>query len=215
MKPGDIHKAIAILRTEVRQWAVPGIAHYARSPFTVLISCLLSLRTKDATMIAASDRLFAVAFDPQTMLAIPAEDIEKLIYPVAFFRVKAKTIHEICHHLIDRFAGKVPALLEDLLSLPGVGRKTANIVVTIAFAKKGIAVDTHVHRIFNRLGYVRTRTADETELALRRKLPERYWMVTNDLLVAYGQNLCKPVSPFCSRCRIAEYCRQIEVKTSR
>jgi endonuclease-3 len=141
--------------------------------------------------------------------------IEKVIYPVSFYRVKARTIHAICNHLLNHFDGKVPSTIEDLLTLPGVGRKTANIVVTVAFRKPGIAVDVHVHRISNRLGYVRTRTPDETEMALRRKLPGRYWVTFNDLLVAYGQNLCKPISPFCSRCGISRFCRRRGVTSSR
>ena len=141
--------------------------------------------------------------------------IERTIYPVSFYRTKARTTHAICRELLGRFGGEVPSGLEDLLTLPGVGRKTANIVVTLAFRKAGIAVDTHVHRISNRLGYVRTRTPDQTEMALRRKLPRRYWIVYNDLLVAYGQNLCKPISPFCSRCKIAEYCSRVGVKKRR
>src|SRR5262249_55741726 len=132
-----------------------------------------------------------------------------------FYRTKARTIHSICNELLTRYAGEVPSSLDSLLTLPGVGRKTANIVVTLAFRKPGIAVDTHVRRISNRLGYVPTRTSDETEMALRRKLPKRYWIVFNDLLVAYGQNLCKPISPFCSRCKVSQYCRKIGVKTSR
>jgi endonuclease-3 len=166
-------------------------------------------------MIAASERLFAIAKDPKTMLATPVDVIEKAIYPVSFFRVKARTIHEICRRLFERFDGEVPSDLNNLLTLPGVGRKTANIVVTIGFRKEGIAVDTHVHRISNRLGYVRSKTADDTEMALRRKLPKRYWIGINDLLVAYGQNLCKPIGPMCSQCRIAEYCCRIGVKKSR
>lgn len=165
--------------------------------------------------MAASGRLFAMASDPVQTLQTPASVIEKAIYPVSFYRVKARTIHEICRQLIERFQGQVPSRVNDLLTLPGVGRKTANIVVTLAFRKAGIAVDTHVHRISNRLGYVRTRTPDETEIALRRKLPRRYWLVFNDLLVAYGQNLCKPISPFCSRCKIAAYCSKIGVTTRR
>ena len=159
---------------------MPAIGHYVETPFTVLISCLLSLRTQDRTTNAASDRLFAIANTPEAMLATPAAVIEKAIYPVSFYRVKAKTIHAICGELLSRFNGQVPSTLEDLLSLPGVGRKTANIVVTLAFRKAGIAVDTHVHRISNRLGYVRTRTPDQTEMALRKKLPARYWIVFND-----------------------------------
>jgi len=215
MRPEDIQRVVSILRKEVRKWPVPAIAKYAETPFTVLISCLLSLRTQDRTTIAASERLFAIAATPSDMLAVPVDTIEKAIYPVAFFRVKARTIHDICRHLLERFGGDVPSDLDDLLTLPGVGRKTANIVVTIGFRRKGIAVDTHVHRISNRLGYVRTKNADATEMALRRKLPKRYWIMFNDLLVAYGQNLCKPISPMCSQCKIAQYCRRVGVRVSR
>lgn len=215
MRPDDIHDIVRILKRETRQWPVPALANFLETPFTVLVSCILSLRTQDKTTTAASDRLFAIATTPKGMLEIPIEIVEKAIYPVAFFRTKAKTIHSICTLLIDRFGGEVPSDLDALLSLPGVGRKTANIVVTLAFHKPGIAVDTHVHRISNRLGYVRTRTADKTEMALRKKLPLRYWIVFNDLLVAYGQNLCKPLSPRCSECRIAVYCRRVGVTRSR
>jgi endonuclease III len=215
MRPEDIQRVVSILRKEVRKWPVPAIAKYAETPFTVLISCLLSLRTQDRTTIAASERLFAIAATPSGMLAVPVDTIEKAIYPVAFFRVKARTIHDICRRLLDRFGGEVPSDLDDLLTLPGVGRKTANIVVTIGFRRRGIAVDTHVHRISNRLGYVRTKNADATEMALRRKLPKRYWIMFNDLLVAYGQNLCKPISPMCSQCKIAQYCRRVGVRVSR
>jgi len=165
--------------------------------------------------LAASDRLFEIARTPEALLKVPVKRIEKAIYPVSFYRTKARTIHAICEQLLTRFGGSVPSDLEELLSLPGVGRKTANIVVTLGFQKAGIAVDTHVHRISNRLGYVRTRTPEKTEMALRRKLPARYWIVFNDLLVAYGQNLCKPISPHCSTCRIAVYCKRVGVKKSR
>lgn len=215
MRPDDIHHVVRILKRETRQWPVPALANFLETPFTVLISCILSLRTQDKTMMAACDRLFATAITPKAILETPIERIEKAIYPVAFYRTKAKTIHSICTHLLERFDGEVPSDLDALLSLPGVGRKTANIVVTLAFRKPGIAVDTHVHRISNRLGYVRTSTADKTEMALRKKLPSRYWIVFNDLLVAYGQNLCKPLSPHCSQCRIAVYCRRVGVTRSR
>jgi len=211
----DIHQVIRILRKEARKWPLPAIGHYVETPFTVLISCLLSLRTQDKTTNAASDRLFEIADTPQAMLATPVAVIRKAIYPVSFYRVKSRTIHAICEQLLSRFGGQVPSTLDELLTLPGVGRKTANIVVTLAFQKPGIAVDTHVHRISNRLGYVRTKTPDETEMALRRKLPRRYWIVYNDLLVAYGQNLCKPISPFCSKCKIAMFCKRVGVTTSR
>ncbi len=215
MRPEDLHHVVRILKREIRQWPVPAIGKYVETPFTVLISCLLSLRTQDKTTVAASDRLFAIARDPKTMLATDVQTIEKSIYPVSFFRTKARTIHAICKMLFERFDGEVPSDMDSLLSLPGVGRKTANIVITLAFRMPGIAVDIHVHRISNRLGYVRTRTPDETEMALREKLPRRYWIVLNDLLVAYGQNLCKPVSPFCSACRISQYCKRVGVTASR
>jgi endonuclease-3 len=215
MRREDIHPIVRILRKENRQWPVPVIGHYLETPFTVLISCILSLRTQDMTTNAASGKLFGIANTPAKMLATPVPVIQRAIYPVAFYRVKARTIHTICERLIDRYKGEVPSELDELLKLPGVGRKTANIVVTLAFRKAGIAVDTHVHRISNRLGYVKTKSPDETEMALRKKLPRRYWIVYNDLLVAYGQNLCKPISPFCSKCKIAQYCRRVGVTTSR
>jgi endonuclease-3 len=215
MHSEDIHHVVRILRKEIRQWPLPAIGHYVETPFTTLISCILSLRTQDKTTNAASGRLFKIANTPDKMLATPVDVIQQTIYPVSFYRVKSQTIHKICEQILTRFGGEVPSALEELLELPGVGRKTANIVVTLGFRKEGIAVDTHVHRISNRLGYVRTKNPDATEMALRKKLPRRYWIVFNDLLVAYGQNLCKPISPFCSRCKIAEYCKRVGVKTKR
>ena len=215
MNAKDIHEVVRILKREIRQWPVPALAKYVETPFTVLISCILSLRTQDKTTLAASDRLFAIATTPETMRAVPVKTIERAIYPVSFYRTKARTIHGICDQLLSRFGGKVPSDLDELLSLPGVGRKTANIVVTLGFRKPGIAVDTHVHRISNRLGYVRSRTPEKTEMALRRKLPPKYWMVFNDLLVTYGQNLCKPISPHCSTCKIELYCKRVGVRKSR
>ena len=215
MQDQDIHRVVRILRKEARRWAVPAIGHYTESPFTTLISCILSLRTQDRTTTGASRRLFNVADTPDRILEIPTTRLEELIYPVSFYRVKARTIRKIATELIEKFGGKVPDTLEELLKLPGVGRKTANIVVTLAFNKPGIAVDIHVHRISNRLGYVSTKNPDDTEMALREKLPRRYWIVLNDVLVAYGQNLCKPVSPFCSRCAIADYCERVGVERSR
>ena len=215
MRPQEIHDVVRILKKEIRQWPLPAIGHYVETPFTTLISCILSLRTQDKTTNAASERLFEIANTPKKMLATPVDVIQKAIYPVSFYRVKARTIHKICDQLLTRFGGEVPSGLDELLDLPGVGRKTANIVVTLGFRKHGIAVDTHVHRISNRLGYVRTKTPDDTEMALRKKLPRRYWIIYNDLLVAYGQNLCKPISPFCSNCKIAVYCKRVGVKTRR
>ena len=215
MQDRNIHHIIRTLRREVRRWPVPAIGHYTRTPYTTLISCILSLRTQDRTTREASDRLFKVARTPASMRALSPKKIERLIYPVSFYRVKARTILEISNDLLARFDDRVPDALEELLTLRGVGRKTANIVVTLAFGQPGIAVDIHVHRISNRLGYVSTRNPDETEMALRGKLPKRYWIVINDLWVAFGQNLCKPLSPHCSICPIAESCDRVGVKRSR
>ena len=164
---------------------------------------------------AASRRLFAVARTPQQMLNLSAARIRRLIYPAGFYRTKAQRIRQICQHLLGRFRGKVPETLEDLLTLPGVGRKTANLVMTLGYKKPGICVDVHVHRISNRLGYVRTRNPFETEMALREKLPRRYWMEYNALLVRFGQDLCRPVSPWCSRCPVRAECRRVGVTRSR
>jgi len=181
----------------------------------VLISTVLSLRTQDKTTDAASRRLFGAAKTPRDMTKLPFEKIRDLIYPVCFYRNKAKAIKEICAILLKKYDGRVPDDMNALLELPGVGRKTANLVITLGFRKPGICVDTHVHRISNRWGYVKTKTPDETETVLRKKLPARYWMEYNDLLVTYGQNLCQPVSPYCSRCLIQPDCPRIGVKHSR
>lgn len=187
----------------------------ANAPFKVLISTVLSLRTKDTVTEKASHRLFKLAETPAAMLKLPVETIETTIYPVGFYRTKARNVLAICRILIDEHAGQVPDDLDALLKLPGVGRKTANLVVTVGYNKPGICVDTHVHRISNRWGIVKTKTPDETEMALRRILPSRYWIGFNDALVAYGQNLCVPISPFCSRCRIRPLCPRLGVTSSR
>lgn len=211
----DIDEVIGQLRRLVRRWEVPVVGHYRHDPFTTLVSCLLSLRTKDATTFAASRRLFRLARTPRTMLRVPVSTIERAIYPVGFYRTKARTIRDISGALVERHGGRVPGDLEALLELKGVGRKTANLVVTLAFRKPGICVDTHVHRISNRWGYVRTRTPNETEMALRRRLPQRHWRTYNDLLVAFGQNLCQPLSPWCSRCPLERKCAKVGVIRSR
>lgn len=215
MKTKEIHAVVDILKEEVAKWQTPVVNRYIQSPFTVLISCLLSLRTQDKTTYAASERLFQMADDPQNMVDLPKTTIEKAIYPVGFYRTKAKNIKEICRILLSRYGGHVPDELDELLELPGVGRKTANLVITLGYGKLGICVDTHVHRITNRWGYVKTKTPAKTEMALRRKLPQRYWIIINDLLVAFGQNICKPISPICSYCRLQPYCAQDGVKRSR
>jgi endonuclease III len=219
MQAKDMHAVIRTVKREVARWPEPVVGVVARrsgrDPFLVLISCLLSLRTKDKTTAEASARLFALASTVTTMRELSPEAIAEAIYPVGFYRTKAKQIHQICTELLEQYEGRVPSTIEELLPLPGVGRKTANLVVTVGYEKPGICVDIHVHRISNRWGYVNTRTPDETEQALRKKLPRGYWIVLNDLLVPYGQNLCRPVSPLCSQCNIAKYCDRVGVTHSR
>lgn len=214
----DIHQVIAPLRAAAPTWNAPVvtlIASQSGDPFQVLIACLLSLRTRDETTGAASRRLFHLASAPGDMLRLDAEHIQEAIYPVGFYRTKARTILDICRALVLRFGGRVPDDLDQLLTLKGVGRKTANLVRTKGFGKPGICVDTHVHRISNRWGYVRTKNPEATEMALRRKLPPAYWLEYNDLLVAFGQTICLPLSPWCSRCPVADSCPQIGVQRRR
>ncbi len=219
MRQDQITAALQILKREIRQWEEPVLGLVAsasnRDPFRILIACLLSLRTKDKTTGEASTRLFALAHQPASMLTLPLTKIEQAIYPVGFYRTKAKSIHAICRRLLDVYGGTVPDSIEELVTLSGVGRKTANLVVTVGYRKPGICVDIHVHRISNRWGYVRTKTPEETEQALRRKLPRPHWITFNDLLVPYGQNLCQPVSPFCSQCKLTKYCDKVGVAHSR
>jgi endonuclease III len=218
MSAREIGAVIRTLRRQAPSWrptAVAEVAAEQQDPFRVLVACLLSLRTQDATTREASERLFRVADTPETMLRLPAARIARLIFPVGFYRTKARVIRSICQDLLDRFGGHVPDDLDMLLTLKGVGRKTANLVVTVGFRKPGICVDIHVHRISNRLGFVRTNAPDQTELALRAKLPRPYWIGYNDLLVAFGQNVCRPLSPHCSRCPVASWCRRVGVSRAR
>jgi endonuclease-3 len=219
MRQEQIHAAIRIVKREIGRWQEPVVGVVAkesdRNPFLILISTLLSLRTKDKTTREAGDRLFALARTPGAMLKLPLEKLERVIYPVGFYRTKARAIHQICRRLIDEYGGKVPDSVDELVTLPGVGRKTANLVVTIGYGKPGICVDIHVHRISNRWGYIKTKTPEESEQALRRKLPKQYWIIYNDLLVPYGQNLCLPVSPLCSACKLTEFCDRVGVTRSR
>ncbi len=210
-----IPQTIRTLTRLIRQWPEPVVGHYKHDPFTTLISCLLSLRTKDKTTRAASERLFKLARTPQQMVRLAPRTIERAIFPVGFYRTKARTVLNVSRTLLDRFSGRVPDDLDTLLTLRGVGRKTANLVITLAFKKDGICVDTHVHRISNRWGYVRTKTPEQTELALRKKLPRRYWQMYNDLLVTFGQHLCHPISPWCSRCPVERVCARVGVTHSR
>ncbi len=214
----DIHRAIEVLEGKYHEWQEPMVTEMARKgkdPFKVLISCILSLRTQDKTAKEASQRLYSLATSPQEMMKLSKEQIIQAIYPVGFYRTKANNIKEICRILLSEYQGRVPHKIEDLLRLPGVGRKTANLVLTRGFNSQGICVDTHVHRICNRWGYVKTCSPEETEMALRKKLPSPYWQRINDLLVAFGQNVCRPLSPFCSRCPLEDICPKIGVNRHR
>ena len=218
MKLSHLPKMLSVMRREYKKWKPPIVGGFAcgeNALFKVLVSTLLSLRTQDRTTEEASRRLFARAETPQALLKLDVQEIEKLIYPVGFYRTKAKNLLNVCRILLEKHGGHVPDTMEELLALPGVGRKTANLVMTVGHNRPGICVDTHVHRISNRWGLVRTKNADETEMELRRILPKRYWIEFNDLLVCYGQNLCQPVSPHCSRCKIADRCPRVGVTKSR
>ena len=209
-----------ILKKQVNTLDLPWLENLVnqsrhRDPFKVLISCILSLRTQDRTTGSASERLFRLAPDVKALSGLPLKIIEKTIYPVGFYRTKAVRIKELSKVLIENYNSKVPDDLNELLKLKGVGRKTANLVVTLGYKKAGICVDTHVHRICNRLGYVQTKTPDQTEFALREKLPEKYWLIINGLLVAFGQGICKPISPICTICNIYKYCDRVGVTRSR
>ena len=199
-------------------WRATSLAEVAaerRDPFRVLIACLLSLRTKDETTGPAAARLFALADTPEAMQRLPAKRIERAIFPVGFYRTKARVVLGVCRDLLERFGGQVPDDIDRLLTFKGVGRKTANLVVTQGFNKPGICVDIHVHRISNRLGYVKTKNPTETETALRKQLPRRYWIGYNELLVSFGQNICHPVSPRCSECPVRPRCARVGVTRSR
>lgn len=210
MNDKDIHKIMKELLKVTKTMAMPVVTEIKlttnKDAYKILISTMLSLRTKDAATRDASMRLFEKAGNPKDMLKLSENEISKLIYPVGFYRVKAQNILEVSKTIIEKYNGKVPDEIDELLKLRGVGRKVANLVVTEAYDKDGICVDTHVHRISNRFGYVFTKKPEQTEFALREKLPKKYWRVYNDTLVIYGQNLCKPISPLCGKCSVSKYC---------
>lgn len=214
----DIDKIIQLLRNQAPRMGQPivtEISRTTRDPFEVLVSTILSLRTKDEVTREAAHRLLDKARTPQEILCLSEEDLARLIYPVGFYKTKAATLRKISSDLIEKHGGRVPETLEELLTLKGVGRKTANLVLTLGYGKLGVCVDTHVHRISNRLGYVKTKTPDETEMALRNTLPKQYWIEYNDLLVTWGQNVCRPVSPFCSKCVLRPHCRRVGIDKHR
>ena len=220
-KAKHVSPVLRALAREIDGLDLPAVEKISESsqedPFQILIGTLLSARTQDATTAAASARLFAKAPTPKAMLKLTVKQIEKLIYPVSFYRHKARHVKETCRILLEKFDGRVPETMEELLTLPGVGRKTANLVLILAFeSKKNICVDTHVHRISNRLGWVKTRTPDETEQALYKATDRRWWPTINLYLVTWGQNVCRPVYPRCGECAIAKWCPKLDVeKTGR
>lgn len=180
-----------------------------KNPYLVLIACILSLRTNDRTTYPATLRMLELARTPQEMMNVSVEDLEKAIYPVGFYKNKASQIIELSKRIVDEYGGKVPNSIDELCKFRGVGRKTANLVMTLGFGEPAICVDVHVHRIFNRLGYIKTSNPEETEFALREKLPIEYWIPINTLLVTHGQNVCKPIKPNCSECPISKYCDKV------
>jgi len=217
MKDEDIHEVLKIVEQDVEEYTtvVDEIAKRSSDPYRVLISTIISSRTKDEVTEQASSALFAVANNPKELSELDEEQIQELIYPAGFYKNKAGYLKETGRILHEELDDQVPDTIKELIKLPGVGRKTANLVVTLGFNKPGICVDTHVHRICNRWGYINTDKPSKTEYALRDKLPEEYWIPINGLLVTYGQNICTPQSPFCSKCRLTEYCDQNKVETTR
>ena len=217
----NVEAVMRALAREIDGLDLPAVEKISQSqqedPFQVLIATMLSARTQDATTLAASTRLFKVARTPRTMGKLTVRQVERLIYPVSFYRHKARHVKATCRLLVERFNGRVPDAMDELLTLPGVGRKTANLVLILGFRSvKNICVDTHVHRMSNRLGWVATRTPAETEQALYAAIDQRWWPIINLYLVTWGQNVCRPVYPRCRECALREYCSQTGVtKTGR
>lgn len=215
----DVEKVIEQLRRATYGLVPPAsctiVSRFGRDPFLVLIGCILSLRTKDTVSLQASWRLLERAKTPEQLLGLSCEAIASIIYPVGFYRRKAITIHKISAEILNRYRGEVPNTLEKLLTLPGVGLKTANLVLAEGFEIPALCVDTHVHRISNRLGLVKTKTPEETEAALRAVLPQKYWIEWSRLLVMMGQNICVPISPKCSICPVRNECERVGVTRSR
>ncbi|MFW6221913.1 MAG: endonuclease III domain-containing protein [Fibrobacterota bacterium] len=212
----DISAVYKILKKEFEQHHTPVvdlIQAQTKDPFKVLVATILSARTKDSTTAEAVGRLFVAVSTPKDLLSISTEKLENLIYPVGFYKNKARFLKQLPIALQNLFGGRIPHTVEELIKLPGVGRKTANLVVAVGFNKHAICVDVHVHRITNRLGYINTRIPLETEMRLREKLPRKYWISFNSYLVSFGQNTCTPINPHCDTCPIYEHCARVDVKT--
>ncbi len=214
----DIDAVNKILKREFPKWQTPIIElveAQTKDPFKVLVATLLSARTKDATTAEVTKKLFKVVHTARDIERLSLKEIEELIYPVGFYKTKAKHLKLLPMVLKERFNNKIPETIDELIELPGVGRKTANLVVATAFKKPAICVDTHVHRINNRLGYITTKTPFETEMTLRKILPKKYWITYNMYLVALGQSICTPISPKCSICPLRGECHRVGVEKSR
>ncbi len=214
-----IKKIITILKSKTKDFTPTLtdyiIKKYEKDPYLILISCLLSLRAKDSVTVHICDSLFEIATTPKETLAIPKSELEKIIYKSGFYRNKAKAILEVSDIILNKYKGKVPKDPKKLLKIPGIGIKTANLTVSMSYGVPAICVDTHVHRISNRLGLVKTKTPEQTEIALQEILPKVYWIIWNDLLVKWGQNICTPISPWCSKCDIKKHCKQVGVTKNR
>lgn len=207
-----LHKSIGSMPQTMIQRIID---QYGKDPFIILISCLLSLRTRDELTLQFAQELFSIAKTPDQILKIPISKLEKIIYPIGFYRKKAKILHDVSRVIIQKFKGKVPSTEKELLSIKGVGRKTANLVLSQAFDIPAICVDTHVHRISNRLGIIKTKTTEETEIELQKIIPKIYWAEINNLFVIWGQNICVPISPFCSKCLLFSLCDRVGITKSR
>lgn len=203
----DIKKIVEILDNYYPMHVMED--NYTGQPYKALISCLLSLRTRDEVTFPVAEKLFKIADTPQKMIELPYEKLCELIKSINYYKTKAENIQIISAILLEKYNGKVPSGMEELLAFRGVGRKTANIVISVGFERPAVAVDTHVHRISNRLGLVSTKKPDDTEMELRKKLPEKYWRKWNQLLVLHGKNTCKPITPLCSICPVIDYCNQV------
>jgi len=217
-KKFPIVKIIKILFIEFRNWDVPVVTLIGlneNSPFKVLISTIISLRTRDEVTIESSNRLFKVLKKPEDIFNLNLCEIEKLIYPSGFYKRKAIQIKNICEIIVNNYGGIVPNKIEDLLNFNGVGRKTANLVLSQGYNIPAICVDVHVHRISNRLGFIKSKNPMQTELLLMKNVPKKYWISYNYLFVAFGQSICKPISPICTKCKINMYCNKVDVKKSR
>ncbi len=214
----DYQHVLEILEKSYKNSKSPSvtlIAETTLNPFNILLSTIISLRTKDEVTLQASKKLFNKISNFNDLINLSSKEIEKIIYPAGFYKTKAKNMKIIAEIIQKKYKGKVPDTIEELLELPGVGRKTANLVISLGFNKPGLCVDTHVHRITNRFGWVSTKTPNDTEFALREILPQKFWREINDYLVSYGQTICKPISPFCSKCKLNDICPKINVLKSR